>query len=100
MRKKDCNICDKKEVPLNDTLLINGKVYCQSCIEINFPYKESLAKQVVKIERDPTVCQFCSADFGDEILRQTGAYPICVDCDIALKNKTFPLWLRFSSLVS
>lgn len=94
MRKIDCDICDKKNIPLNETLKIDNKVYCTDCLESNFPNQDDLKNKDVVREFDPTVCSSCGKDFGNFELKKISIYPICDDCEIELKNKTFPLWVK------
>ena len=94
MRKTDCNICDKKAISLNDTIKIDGKVYCDVCFETHFANQQSLEDKLVEKEADPTICSSCGKDFGETELNKISTYPICSDCEIAIKNKTFPTWVK------
>lgn len=94
MRKIDCNICSNKDISLNDTIKIEGKVYCSSCFETAFSDKQKLENKLIERENDPTICSFCSQDFGDEELNKISEYPVCKSCEINIKNKTFPTWVK------
>lgn len=94
MRKIDCNICDKKEISLNETIKIDGKVYCSSCFGTSFPDQKELEKKQVEKEIDPTICSSCSKDFGEIELNKISTYPICTECEKTIKNRTFPFWVK------
>lgn len=94
MRKIDCNICDNKELPLNDTIKIDGKVYCSSCFETHYSDQKKLENRIVEKEIDPTICSSCSKEFGEVELNKISTYPICNDCETTIKNKNFPTWVK------
>jgi len=94
MRKIDCSICDNKEIALNDTIKIDGKVYCTNCFDANFSDQKELDNKLVEKDLDSTICSFCSKDFGELELNKISAYPICESCEITVKNKTFPTWVK------
>ncbi len=89
-----CSHCDKKTVPLNDTIKISGKVYCNDCLQSEFPDEEALKGHIVEREFDPTVCASCSKDFDNIELKKVSSYPICNECEQDIKNKTFPMWVK------
>ncbi|MFT3980860.1 MAG: hypothetical protein QM687_10355 [Ferruginibacter sp.] len=94
MRTTDCDFCGSKDLPVNNTLKIDGKLYCEPCINRHFPYESSLEGKVVERELDPTICSSCHNDFGDTILKKISVYPICDACEKERKNKAFPLWVK------
>ena len=94
MRTADCSSCEKRTIPLNDTIKVDNQVYCENCFEKNFTDESHLKNKKIEREIDPTVCSSCSKDFGDQELNKISAYPICKDCEIKIKNKTFPLWVK------
>jgi CRISPR/Cas system-associated exonuclease Cas4 (RecB family) len=75
MRKIDCNICDNKELAVNDTIKIDGKVYCTSCFDSKFSDKKELENKLVEKEVDPTICSSCNKDFGDMELNKISTHP-------------------------
>lgn len=94
MRTADCSTCEKRAIPLNDTIKVDNQVYCESCFEKNFAHESRLKDKKIEREIDPTVCSSCSKDFGERELNKISAYPICPDCEISIKNKTFPVWVK------
>ena len=94
MKKIDCQNCDSKEVPLNETLKIEGSIYCSNCFNSHFPDKDVLSNKSVVRELDPSVCFSCNTDFGNMALKQIAQHPICEECEAALNNKIFPTWVK------
>ena len=94
MKKKDCDICDVKEIPWNDTIKIDGKNYCNNCFNTHFTDQNLLKNKLVEKELDPTICSSCAKDFDELELKKISIYPICFDCETTLKNKTFPIWVK------
>lgn len=94
MRKVDCSNCDSKDIPLDESIKIDGKVYCKNCLESQFPDPKMLENKTVVKEFDPTICSSCNKDFGDTVLNKISNYPICTDCETTIKNKTFPVWVK------
>ncbi|WP_113638450.1 hypothetical protein [Nubsella zeaxanthinifaciens] len=94
MKKTDCEICDQKELPLNDTIKIDGKVYCANCLETHFPDQTMLAGKKIEKEVDPTICASCAKDFGEQELQKISTYPVCQQCEIDIKERVFPLWVK------
>jgi len=94
MKKTDCTICEKKEIAVNDTIKINSETYCSACFETHFADQSKLKDKLIEKNIDPTICSSCSEDFGDIELNKISIYPICNDCEIKNKNKTFPTWVK------
>lgn len=94
MKRIDCNICENKNIPLNDTIKIDGKVYCSSCFEAHFSDQNDLKDKLVEKEMDPTICSSCNKDFENIELKKISTYPICDECYTIIKNKTFPTWVK------
>ena len=94
MKKTSCDICQKTDVPLNDTLKIEGKTYCAACIQATFPNDSHLELENIEKEFDPTVCVFCEKDFGSRHLSNIANYPVCEDCETDIRNRTFPTWVK------
>ncbi len=101
MIKTNCNSCNTQEIPINDTINIDGRIYCHDCFENQYSEKDALKDKSVKKQFDSTICSFCNKDFLDLELNKLGSYPICKDCEITVKNKTFPSWVKlfFISIV-
>ncbi|TWW08412.1 hypothetical protein E3A20_24600, partial [Planctomyces bekefii] len=87
-------ICDKKDIPMNDTIKIDSKVHCSNCFETHFSDQNDLEGKLVEKEIDPTICSSCSKDFGNVELNKISTYPICSECETTIKNKTFPSWVK------
>ncbi len=94
MRKTTCHNCGQRDFPLNSIIKVDGKIYCDTCFEAKFPDKKHLEKSLVEREIDPTICANCDKDFGTLVLDKMSAFPICENCHIAIKNKTFPTWVK------
>lgn len=94
MRLIECHICDTKNIPMNDTIKVDGKVNCANCFETNFLDQKDLEGKLVEKDKDPTICTSCNKDFEDNELRKIANHPICDSCEIEIKNKTFPLWVK------
>ena len=94
MKRTDCTICESKDIPINETIRIDGNIYCAACFDVNFSDKKSLESRLVEKELDPTICSSCNNDFGDLELGKISRYPLCSDCEILLRNRTFPFWVK------
>lgn len=94
MKKTGCHICAETEIPLNNTITIDGKIYCSNCIDKNFSGKEDLRGRLVEKNFDPTICTSCEKDFGNTELNRIGNYPVCSECETSIRNKTFPNWVK------
>jgi hypothetical protein len=94
MIKTDCNVCQQKDIPLNETVKIDGKLYCTSCCNTDFPNQESLKGHLVEKEYDPTVCVNCKQDFDTLKLNKLAAYPVCTECAEIIEKRAFPPWVK------
>lgn len=94
MRYTDCDFCHKKSVPINETLKIDEKNYCHACIENEFPDENSLNGKKIEKVFDSTVCSLCDKDNGEIELKKIASHPICDNCEITIKKRTFPLWVK------
>lgn len=97
----NCSSCNNQEIPINSSIKIDGQIYCHNCFENQYSEKDALKNKLVEKQFDPTICSFCNKDFLDLELNKIGSYPICNDCEITVKNKTFPTWVKvfFISIV-
>lgn len=94
MIKVNCDNCEKTDLPFNETLKVDGKVYCKDCLEQHFPEQNALNDKLVDDTLDPTVCSVCKTDFGTVELSHVGRYPFCDDCKVALDQKILPTWVK------
>jgi hypothetical protein len=94
MKTVTCSNCNKHLIPLNNSVKIDGNTYCEPCLEIKFPEKKDLENRHIEREMDPTICSFCSKDFGVWELKKISVHPICDDCEVKLKHRTFPVWVK------
>src|SRR5262249_26977112 len=94
MKQIDCDICHSRDLPLNETIRIDGKVYCGKCFESSFPDQKVPEDRNVEKDMDPTVCSSCNKDFGDIELKKIAAYPICDECEVKIRNRAFPTWVK------
>jgi hypothetical protein len=102
MKVTDCAKCTNTGLPLNETLKIDGEIYCKACIEANFTNRNQLKGKIVEKMLDPTVCATCGKDYGDLMLPQIAKYPTCEECAVAIKNKILPFWVKifFAAVVA
>jgi len=94
MRHVGCDVCGNNAVPLNNSVTVDGKIYCGSCFESHFPDEKLLEGKLVDKDIDPTICSSCGKDFGDKELAKISTYPVCPDCEVEIKNRTFPTWVK------
>lgn len=71
---------------MNETIKIDGQIYCHDCIESQHPEKDELKNKLIEKQFDPTICSFCNKDFLDLELNKIGSYPICKDCEFIVKK--------------
>jgi hypothetical protein len=74
MKRIDCNICDEKEIALNDSIKIDGIVYCKNCFDSHFSDQNNLNNKLIENELDPTICSFCNKDYGQSELNKISIY--------------------------
>ncbi len=79
---------------MNEALNISGVTYCTACAEATFTTEASLKGKIIEREADPTICASCQGDFGVQVLDTIAAYPVCSECKIKIKKRTFPLWVK------
>jgi len=92
MRYVKCSACGKEQIPQNDSLSIDGAVYCHNCIaEVKGEHLKG--RKVIK-DFDPTVCASCNKDFDDRPLPKLGSYPVCTDCQKGIEKKIAPTWVK------
>lgn len=94
MRYINCDVCERTNVPLNDTIRIDGRVYCNSCLQFNYTDKKQLAGKTIDKHIDPTICSSCGEDHNDAVLSMISTYPICAKCEQQIKSRTFPTWVK------
>lgn len=94
MKHVHCKSCNRTDVPMNDSLKIDGTVTCGTCIENNFPNDATFEGKKVESEADPTICASCKKDFGSQVLDTISVYPVCEECHTTIKNRTLPLWVK------
>jgi tetratricopeptide (TPR) repeat protein len=94
MRKTECSNCDNKNVPVNETITIDEKDFCNTCFESNFSDQEKLSGKKIEKKHDPTICSACTKDFGEIELNKIGLYPHCPDCESNVKNRVLPTWVK------
>lgn len=94
MKKTNCDICHQTEIPLNHSIIIEGQVHCKSCFETQFSDQKELEGKHIEQIADSTICSSCKRDFGNIELQKVGAYHMCTNCEIELKKRVFPLWVK------
>ncbi|MBI3233226.1 MAG: hypothetical protein HYZ42_04180 [Bacteroidetes bacterium] len=101
MRKINCDFCENKSYPLNDTIRIDSKTYCSSCFEVHFPNQKDLENKIIEKDLDPTICTNCKKDFEEVEIKKIASYPICDECEIGINERIFPAWVKafFAAIV-
>lgn len=94
MRTRTCSSCNKENTPYNESIKVDGVVYCLDCANARFKSAEELKNHLVDREPDPTVCSSCQQDFGDTELKKISTHPICSTCEKAIQEKVFPVWVK------
>lgn len=94
MIRTTCSKCSSTGIPTNETINIDGDVFCAPCLDSEFPDQKGLAGKAIKKIHDPTICSACSKDFGDTELKKLGVYPHCTECEKNAKNRAFPTWVK------
>lgn len=94
MKHISCEHCDNNRVPINETVKVDGSIFCKSCFESTFTEKEQLKGKKIEKELDSTICSSCGKDNGSLELNKISKYPICEECDKKIRNKTFPKWVK------
>jgi tetratricopeptide (TPR) repeat protein len=94
MKQTECNSCNNKNIPVNETITIDEKDFCNSCFESNFSDQEKLKGKKVEKKYDPTICSACAKDFENLELNKIGVYPHCQDCETQINNRVFPNWVK------
>ena len=79
---------------MNNSFKIDEYVYCKECFERLFSDKHRLNEKKITRLLDPTICSNCNLDFNDLELNKISRYPVCLDCETKIKNRTFPLWVK------
>jgi tetratricopeptide (TPR) repeat protein len=102
MRYRDCSRCDSSHLPQNETVTLNGEVYCSKCYQEVYSDKVLSQGMVAYTDLDPTVCATCGTDAGSMILSENFGRPICDDCAKKLKDKIMPLWVKafFAAIIA
>lgn len=94
MREVTCESCNREDTPLNNSVKVDGVIYCNSCFNQKFPEKKDIKDKKVEVEYDPTVCTNCNKDFGRTVLNKISNYPICNECAESMENRSFPNWVK------
>jgi tetratricopeptide (TPR) repeat protein len=94
MKHVECSQCQKTTIPMNESIKVDGLIFCNDCAEKQFADRSLLEGKLLENDIDPTVCAFCSEDKGDIDLPKTSKYPICDDCAVDLKKRVMPDWVK------
>ncbi|HUY88965.1 MAG TPA: tetratricopeptide repeat protein [Pirellulales bacterium] len=99
MRHAVCESCGQ-EYPSKETFAAFGRTLCKPCAEaaVNGSQQGFNAGDIVR-NTDPTVCEWCGADFGDSELNRLGNAPTCEPCEHFLRHRPFPRWIKVSFAV-
>ena len=89
-----CPHCHTAGLPTNETVLIDGTIYCSSCVDKNFHNASALEGHQVEKILDPTVCASCGKDNGDIAYGKVSTYPVCPDCAREIRERALPLWVK------
>lgn len=94
MKKLVCSVCHEPDKPMDDTIKVEGHIFCIPCFDKHFTDESKLEGKQIEKELDPTICAKCTKDFGENELDKISIYPVCDDCKIEIKNSTFPTWVK------
>ena len=89
-----CKVCDKNDVPQNESLIIDGAVWCSDCVNRNFKPIEKLKKHSVEQRLDPTICGLCGKDNGVAKFNRLSNLPACDACTTYANNRPYPLGVK------
>ena len=97
MKRLECEQCGKL-YPMNDMVKSeeSGKKFCKPCADKALQNTENPLEGEIKKLIDPTVCAYCNADPGSSQLPTIAGLPVCSQCDVFLRNRPFPLWIKLS----
>lgn len=94
MNVTTCEHCQRTTVPLRDSFLVDGKIFCASCFNQEFADQAYLEGKTITRQIDPTVCVKCESDFGNQGLPMVAGYPVCTDCTRQMNKRIFPVWVK------
>lgn len=102
MRYNKCDVCENVHIPKNDSIIVEGILYCKSCLEKRYADSNDLVGLKIQYDFDSTVCTYCSKDFHDVELPKISDYYICPDCKKSLESRNFPNWVKlfFISIIA
>ncbi|MBI4606515.1 MAG: hypothetical protein HY721_31505 [Planctomycetes bacterium] len=89
MKEIVCAGCGKA-APMGQMLAGGGKAFCDECA----PQAGATDKLL-----DPTVCARCGKDEGSRELERVAGIPVCPDCEAALRDYPFPVWVKGAFVV-
>ena len=100
MRHATCAAC-QATAPMNEAFSVVDRTLCRPCLEelLNSKPDGSLTPGSVSQLSDPTICVHCSADNGDAEWGAVAGLPACTACEVRLRNRPFPAWLKVATVV-
>jgi hypothetical protein len=86
---------------MNEAFSISDRTLCRPCLEefLSSQPDGSVQPGSVAPLADATVCARCSADNGDDEWPTVAGLPACTTCELFLRNRPFPAWLKISMAV-
>jgi hypothetical protein len=96
MQHVRCTACGS-ELPLKDSLTIQGEVVCEPCCERLIAERQgSLQPGDVTRNVDSTICGWCGHDEKSDELPLLSGIPTCGACDVRMRNWPYPRWIKLS----
>jgi hypothetical protein len=93
MLSKPCENC-KQVFPASELFQVGSRTLCSACGEA-FLAENSVPKESVWKESDPTVCVNCGADNGEKPWSTLMTAPTCDDCLSFYRNRPYPTWVKW-----
>ncbi|MBD79783.1 MAG: hypothetical protein CL840_12780 [Crocinitomicaceae bacterium] len=94
MNHVTCDNCHKENIPQNNSIKIDKRVYCEDCLKTTFPNEDELKNREVQYEQDPTICVSCGKDNGRRPWPKHVNLPMCTECKTSLKERIIPIWVK------
>lgn len=95
MQKSACSSC-QKEFSMNNTYLIKGAVFCETCGNEFLGKNKDIPPEAITRQMDKTLCSICGKDNGNLRFREISGIPLCLECEAIARNRPFPKWIKIS----
>jgi len=99
MRRAPCRTC-KNPLPIGKLYVIDGVMVCEPCATRRVKDAQAGGREViVEHAQDPTICQRCGADRGEQDWLKVAGTPLCFQCRQRFYEVPYPAWMRVSLLL-